>query len=106
MGGLLMFVAVTVPFLILGKYNAISLGVWGTAMACAALGFYDDYLKLTKRHSSGLPGRWKLLVQAVLAVALWYMAKYQVNLSDELKVRPFDVSISLGYFYPVLIFLV
>ena len=31
MGGILIFVSVTVPFLILGPYDATSLAVWGTA---------------------------------------------------------------------------
>jgi phospho-N-acetylmuramoyl-pentapeptide-transferase len=106
MGGLLIFVAVTVPFLILGSYDVVSLAVWGTALASAALGFYDDYLKLTKRHSLGLPGRYKLLVQALIAVALWYVAKEHVHLSDTLQVRIFDASVDLGYGYPFLIYLV
>jgi phospho-N-acetylmuramoyl-pentapeptide-transferase len=106
MGGLLIFVAVTVPFLIVGTYDAASLTVWGTAMACAALGFLDDYMKLTKRHSLGLRGRWKLLVQALLALALWYVAKDHVHLSNVLQVRIFDAQIDIGSFYPVLIFLV
>jgi phospho-N-acetylmuramoyl-pentapeptide-transferase len=106
MGGLLIFVAVTVPFLILGSYDAVSLGVFGVAMASAAIGFLDDYLKLTKRHSLGLHGRYKLLIQAVLALALWYLATEQVHLPDTLQVRIFDYSVDLGVFYPVLIFLV
>jgi phospho-N-acetylmuramoyl-pentapeptide-transferase len=106
MGGILIFVSVSVPFLILGKYDATSLAVWGTAMASAALGFYDDYLKLTKRHSLGLSGRYKLLVQALLALALWYVAKEHVHLSNVLQVRVFDASIDIGIFYPLLIFLV
>jgi phospho-N-acetylmuramoyl-pentapeptide-transferase len=106
MGGLLIFVAVTVPFLILGTYDAAALAVWGTAMACAALGFVDDYLKLTRRHSLGLTGRYKLLVQALLAVALWYVVKEQVHLNNDLEVRIFDAQVDLGYFYPLLIFLV
>jgi phospho-N-acetylmuramoyl-pentapeptide-transferase len=106
MGGLLIFVAVTVPFLILGTYDAAALAVWGTAMACAALGFVDDYLKLTRRHSLGLTGRYKLLVQALLAVALWYVVKEQVHLNNDLMVRAFDAQVDLGYFYPLLIFLV
>jgi phospho-N-acetylmuramoyl-pentapeptide-transferase len=106
MGGLLIFVAVTVPFLILGTYDAAALAVWGTAMACAALGFVDDYLKLTRRHSLGLTGRYKLLVQAILAVALWYVVKEQVHLNNDLMVRAFDAQVDLGYFYPLLIFLV
>jgi phospho-N-acetylmuramoyl-pentapeptide-transferase len=106
MGGILIFVAVTIPFLILGNYDAVSLSVWGVALACAALGFLDDYTKLTKRRSLGLSGKAKLGVQALLAVALWYVAKEQVHLSNVLQVRIFDASIDLGYFYPVLIFLV
>jgi phospho-N-acetylmuramoyl-pentapeptide-transferase len=106
MGGLLIFVAVTVPFLILGTYDAAALAVWGTAMACAALGFVDDYLKLTRRHSLGLSGRYKLLVQALLAVALWYVVKEQVHLDNHLEVRIYEAQIDLGYFYPLLIFLV
>jgi phospho-N-acetylmuramoyl-pentapeptide-transferase len=106
MGGLLIFVSVTVPFLILGSYDVVSLSIWGTALASAALGFYDDYLKLTKRHSLGLPGRYKLLIQALIAIGLWYAAKEQVHLSDTLQVRIFDASVDLGYLYPGLIFLV
>jgi phospho-N-acetylmuramoyl-pentapeptide-transferase len=106
MGGVLIFVAVTIPFLILGDYDAVSLSCWGIAMACAGLGFIDDYTKLTKRRSLGLSGRWKLAVQAVLAIALWYVAKEQVHLSNVLQVRIFDAQIDLGVFYPVLIFLV
>jgi phospho-N-acetylmuramoyl-pentapeptide-transferase len=106
MGGILIFVSVTVPFLILGPYDAVSLAVWGTAMASAALGFYDDYLKLTKRHSLGLPGRYKLLIQALLAIALWLVAKEQVHLPNVLDIRIFDASIDIGVFYPLLIFLV
>jgi phospho-N-acetylmuramoyl-pentapeptide-transferase len=106
MGGLLIFVSVTVPFLILGDYSAVALSVWGTAMACAGLGFVDDYLKLTKRHSLGLSGRYKLLVQALLAIALWWVAKHYVHLGDNLQVRIFDASVELGVFYPLLIFLV
>jgi phospho-N-acetylmuramoyl-pentapeptide-transferase len=106
MGGLLIFVSVTVPFLILGNYSAVALAVWGTAMACAALGFLDDYLKLTKRHSLGLAGRYKLLVQALIAIALWYVAKEHVHLPNVLQIRVFDASIDLGVLYPLLIFLV
>ena len=106
MGGILIFVAVTIPFLILGDYDAVSLSVWGIAMACAGLGFLDDYTKLTKRRSLGLSGRWKLIVQALLSIALWYVAKEQVHLSNVLMVRIYDAQIDLGYFYPVLIFLV
>jgi phospho-N-acetylmuramoyl-pentapeptide-transferase len=34
------------------------------------IGFADDWLKFTKRNSKGLPGRWKLLGQAVIFLAV------------------------------------
>jgi len=36
--------------------------LWITA-TFGAIGFLDDFLKLSKRNSKGLPGRWKLLLQ-------------------------------------------
>jgi phospho-N-acetylmuramoyl-pentapeptide-transferase len=106
MGGLLIFLAVAVPFLIIGHYDAASLAVFGTALACALLGFLDDWTKVAKKRSLGVSGKTKLAVQALIALVLWYVAVRQVGLPEELRFRLFDVSINLGYGYPVLIFLV
>src|SRR5216683_371474 len=51
MGGLILFLAVSVPFLILTDYDWRSLGVFGAAIACALLGFADDYTKLVRRRT-------------------------------------------------------
>ena len=64
MGGLIVLLAVCVPFLILSDYRAASLFVLGTALAMGALGFADDFTKLRKRRSLGVSGRTKLVVQA------------------------------------------
>src|SRR3712207_7723318 len=40
------------------------------------------------------------------ALALWWVATRQVGLSEVLRVRFLDLSIDLGYLYPVLVFLV
>ena len=32
-----------------------------TALACGAIGFLDDFIKLTHKRSLGLSGRWKLI---------------------------------------------
>jgi phospho-N-acetylmuramoyl-pentapeptide-transferase len=60
MGGLIIMLAVAVPFLILGNYDAASLAVFGTAVASAGLGFVDDWTKITKRRSLGVSARQKL----------------------------------------------
>ena len=35
-------------------------------LACGAIGFLDDFIKLTHRRSLGLAGRWKLLLLAAV----------------------------------------
>ena len=74
MGGLVILLAVCVPFLILSEYRAASIAVLGTALAMAALGFADDIIKLRKRRSLGVSGKTKLAVQAITAIALWLVA--------------------------------
>jgi phospho-N-acetylmuramoyl-pentapeptide-transferase len=106
MGGIIIFIAVSVPFLILTDYRAISLVVLAVALATAALGFADDWVKIQKRRSLGVNGRTKLAVQALIAVGLWLAATEYVGLSDTLRLRVVDASVDLGYFYPVLILLV
>jgi len=106
MGGLVLFLAVSVPFLILSDYRAASLAVFATALASAALGFADDWIKLKKKRSLGVSGRTKLLVQAATAIGLWIIVTQYVELEPTLRLRFVDASIDLGPFYPVLIFLV
>jgi phospho-N-acetylmuramoyl-pentapeptide-transferase len=106
MGGLAIFIAIAVPFLILSEYRAASLAVLGTALAMAALGFVDDIIKLRRRRSLGVSGRAKLLVQALTAILLWIAVKEYVRLNGTLDLRVIDASIDLGVGYPVLIFLV
>jgi phospho-N-acetylmuramoyl-pentapeptide-transferase len=106
MGGLVLFLSVAVPFLILSDYRAASLAVLGTALASAGLGFADDWVKLQKRRSLGISGRTKLIFQAALAIALWIFVTEYVGLEDTLRLRIVDASIDLGIAYPLLIFLV
>jgi phospho-N-acetylmuramoyl-pentapeptide-transferase len=106
MGGLAIFLAVCVPFLILSDYRAASLAVLGTALVMAGLGFADDVAKLRKRRSLGVSGRMKLLVQALTAIALWLVVTQYLEFPDTLNLRLIDSSIDLGVAYPILIFLV
>jgi phospho-N-acetylmuramoyl-pentapeptide-transferase len=107
MGGLLIMVSVVVPFLILGQFNTETLAVVGTMLASAALGFADDWIKITHRRSLGVSGRVKLFVQLLIAIGLWYVATHTgPHLTDTVRFRISDASVNIGYAYPVLIFLV
>jgi phospho-N-acetylmuramoyl-pentapeptide-transferase len=106
MGGLIIFTAIAVPFFLLTNLDARSLGVIGVALACAALGFADDYTKLVRRRSLGLKGRTKLVVTLLIAVGLWLVATRAADLPDTLSLRIVDAQLDLGYLYPVFIYLV
>jgi phospho-N-acetylmuramoyl-pentapeptide-transferase len=106
MGGIILFSAIAVPFLVLSHRDWQSMGVFGAMLACALLGFIDDFTKIVKRRSLGLRARTKLFVTLAIAVGLWWVATQRVGLDPKVRVWFFDVSIDLGPFYPVFIFLV
>jgi phospho-N-acetylmuramoyl-pentapeptide-transferase len=106
MGGIIIFVAIAAPFLILSAHTAQALGVFGAAIACSLLGFTDDYTKIVKRRSLGLRARTKLFVTIAISLGLWWVATEEAGLSNDLRLRIVDYSIDLGIFYPVLIYLV
>ena len=87
MGGLIVFAAICVPYLVLSDRDAQSLAVFGVALGCAALGFADDFTKIVKRRSLGLSARWKLLLQVFLALGLWWVARHEVGLEPVLEFR-------------------
>ncbi len=110
MGGIIIFTAVSVPFLILTDYDWRAIGVFGAAIACALLGFADDYTKIIKRRSLGLRARTKLGVTIAISVGLWWIATEQANLPETLRFRVIDYQVDLGVLggvpYLILIYLV
>src|SRR3984893_11826321 len=106
MGGLIVFLAVSVPFLILTSYDWRSVGVFGAAIACALLGFADDYTKLVKRRSLRRRARTKLGVTIAISLGLWFVASHEAHLASTLRLRFVDYQIDLGPFYPLLIYFV
>jgi phospho-N-acetylmuramoyl-pentapeptide-transferase len=106
MGGLILFLAVSVAFLILTNFEWRSLGVFGAAIACALLGFADDYTKLMRRRSLGLRARTKLIVTIAISLGLWYIAEHKAHLAPTLRLRFVDYEVNLGVFYPLVIYLV
>jgi phospho-N-acetylmuramoyl-pentapeptide-transferase len=67
----------------------------------------DDYLKITRRRSLGLSARYKLVLQAGLAVGLWYVARHSVGLESSLELRISHASLDIpDAVYPLVIFLV
>jgi phospho-N-acetylmuramoyl-pentapeptide-transferase len=106
MGGIIIFTAVSVPFLLLTAFSPRAIGVFGVALACALLGFADDWTKIVKRRSLGLRARTKLLATIGISIGLWLIATRWADLPDTVDLRVIDARIDVGYFYPVFIYLV
>src|SRR5436305_5383534 len=106
MGGIIIFLAFAVPFLILSSRDWKSIGVFAGAVACALLGFADDYTKIVRRRSLGLRARTKLAVTIAISLALWWVATQKAHLDPTIRLRFVDVTVDLGPFYPIFIYLV
>jgi phospho-N-acetylmuramoyl-pentapeptide-transferase len=106
MGGVIVLLAIGIPFLILTSFDWRSVGVFGVALACGMLGFADDYTKLLRRRSLGLRGRTKLILTIAISLGLWFVASHEAHLQSILRLRIVDYNIDLGPFYPLVIYLV
>ena len=104
MGGLLILLSATAGFLTLSKYTVPALTVLFVTLACGAIGFLDDFIKLTHRRSLGLNGRWKLILLAGITVAVGMAAEHQ-HLPTSVYV-PGIAEIDLSYAWYGLLFLV
>ena len=103
MGGFLILIALAGATLLWADLS--NRYVWAVLMVTlsyGAIGFVDDYLKLSKRSSDGLPGRIKMALEFLIAViaAWWIMEISQPPLSGALAVPFFkSLLIDLGWFF-------
>jgi len=101
MGGLLIVIAIVVPTLLWADLSNrfIWIAVFSTC-AFAAIGFTDDYTKVTHRRNLGLTGRAKLSLQVATSVVIASMliAMQSYNLYSTKLIVPF-----LKQFHPDLV---
>jgi phospho-N-acetylmuramoyl-pentapeptide-transferase len=105
MGGLLVLVVATLAFLSVSKYKVPALTVLFVTLGCGAVGFLDDFIKLTHRRSLGLRGRWKLILLALITVGVGFAAQHQ-HLPTTVFVPIVHWNVQLSYGWYVLLFLV
>jgi len=105
MGGLMILVSVLVSTLLWANLsNPYVWVVLGVTVGFGAIGFYDDYLKVSKATNSGFGGRQRLVLESVIAAIACY-AVSQIGdhaLSTSLAF-PFikDFAVDLGIFFVV-----
>ncbi|MGH3135035.1 MAG: phospho-N-acetylmuramoyl-pentapeptide-transferase [Gaiellaceae bacterium] len=107
MGGLLILATAVVPFLVLSQYTAEGLTVLFIILGCALIGFSDDYLKVRRRRSLGLPGRWKMILLAAVTVGAALLLHETQGFSTSIYVPVVGWDLDLGvFFYPFLFFVI
>src|SRR5688500_18517722 len=106
MGGLLILLCALLPFLVLSKYTLPALTVLFLTVACGAIGFLDDFIKVRHRRSLGLQGRWKLLLLAGITAVVGFAVSEQSRLDTAIYLPVVDVDVPLGWLYYPFLFLV
>ena len=77
MGGIIFILAAILGYLTahLVTGNAVTVSallVIGLVVCLGFIGFLDDWLKVSRQNSRGLPGRFKLLGQAIFAATVYF----------------------------------
>jgi phospho-N-acetylmuramoyl-pentapeptide-transferase len=105
MGGTLILLALTTATLLWADLtNGFVWVVLVVTLGYGLVGFADDYLKLTRRSSGGLPGRLKLLGQGVVGlVAAFILMSLTTPALGGSVALPFfkDALIPLGFAFPL-----
>ncbi len=105
MGGVLMLAAISVSTLLWADLR--SGYVWAVlfcTLGYGAVGFVDDYLKLSRRNTKGVSARGKLVVQLAIGVvtAFWFAYLTKGTLGTSLAVPVFKgVLFNFGLFFPI-----
>ena len=107
MGGVLILVATALPFLILSTRSTQAILVLATTIACGLIGLADDLMKVWRRRSGGLAGKWRMVLLAVVSLAFVLVAVRVTGFETTLHVpivdRVFEVGPAVFF---VIVFLV
>lgn len=115
LGGLSFVVASTVVFLLLlipffisgqGKTVLPLVFSFGLALCNTAIGLFDDYIKLTKKHNIGLRAWQKFVLQLLFAAIYLVLMVLFGGVTTAIHIPFFDVTLDLGIFTYVIAILI
>jgi phospho-N-acetylmuramoyl-pentapeptide-transferase len=105
MGGLMILSGLVVSTLLWA--NPLNPYVWivlAVTLGFGFVGFYDDYLKVTKQTHSGFAGKLRLTIEAVIALAACYaLVRLGRDVSSTSLAIPFlkDMVFNFGWFFVI-----
>lgn len=85
MGGIIIFISITFSTLLWARWNIYIVTALLVYAGLTAIGFADDYLKVAKRQSKGLPGRYKLLGQFVVTLVALTLLLWHPDSADHVR---------------------
>ena len=70
------------------------------------IGFLDDYLIVVRKTNEGLKPIYKYVLQSVMAIAFYMLAKYFIpDFDTSISIPLLHMNVDLGWFYPVLVYI-
>ncbi len=103
MGGALILIAITVSCLLWGDLsNRYFWVVLLVTLGFGVVGWVDDYRKVIRKNTKGLPGRWKYFYQSLIGLAaVTYLYMTALTPAETQLALPFfkNALIPLGFFY-------
>lgn len=98
---LLVFVGYAAVVLWQGRQKTLSplLLVVLLASLCGFIGFWDDYLKLTKKQNEGLAAAQKFFLQLLASSVFLFLARYLEVINTAIHIPFWDRELELGFFY-------
>jgi phospho-N-acetylmuramoyl-pentapeptide-transferase len=105
MGGLMILSGLVVSTLLWA--NPLNPYVWivlAVTLGFGFVGFYDDYLKVTKQTSSGFGGRLRLLLEGIISLAACYaLVRLGRDVSSTSLAIPFvkELVVNFGWFFVI-----
>lgn len=106
MGGLIILTGVVTSVVALYSSSPVMWLMLGTTLACGALGFIDDYIKVVLKRNLGLRAKEKLLGQLLIALAFSWIVTTYMGRGTELWIPGLGTRVDIGFLFYVLVFLV
>ncbi|MGI9539278.1 MAG: phospho-N-acetylmuramoyl-pentapeptide-transferase [Miltoncostaeaceae bacterium] len=107
MGGLLIVLATLVPFVILSSRSTEAMLVLVATLACGAIGFLDDWMKIVKKRSLGLAGWWRILGLFIVSLGIVFVAVDIIGVATTLQIPVWNREFEIGVVaFVVVVFLV
>lgn len=99
MGGIIIITAVMAASFIMAGSSRQVLTIVLTMLAFAAIGFWDDYIKVVLKRSLGLRAREKIIMQLLISLGLGLLLIFYLGRGTEIMIPFSKISLDLGYLY-------